>query len=187
MSQRYSNLNTQLKPDFDSKGKPSQRVGLKGRLLVLPDREHWIKMGAKLRTQGGKCVGKISLKRSLKRQKCRDSVESKTRTGSRTHRRFKIHPPPRSHKQTTQTDQTDGLLIWGRRKKKWSWNSEILMGCRLIDVMAEQVSPSESKSRAEMETSNSRPTLDLEYGPAGKSTHTHWWGRSWSVDSPSLS
>lgn len=52
MSQRYSNLNTQLKPDFDSKGKPSHRVGLKGRLLVLPDRAHWIKMGAKLRTQG---------------------------------------------------------------------------------------------------------------------------------------
>lgn len=56
--------------------------------------------------------------RSLKRQKCRDSLESKTRTGSRTHRGFKIHPPPRSHKQTTQTEQTDGLLIWGRRKKK---------------------------------------------------------------------
>lgn len=164
-----------------SKSGPQRQIIGIARLSALD------KNGRKITKMRGKDIGDYKRLRSFKQQKCRDSVESKTRTGSQTHRGFNIHLPERSHKQTTQTDQTDGFLIWARRKKKWSWKSEILMGCRLIDVMAEQVSPSESKSSAEMETSKSRPTLDLEYGPAGKSTHAHWWGRSWSVDSPLLS
>lgn len=172
-----------------SKSGPQRQIIGIARLSALD------KNGRKITHTGGKCVGKISgttkgwdlsNDRNAEIQlKAKQELEAR-HTGALRYIRLSdlIN---RQHKQTTQTDQTDGFLIWARRKKKWSWKSEILMVCRLIDVMAEQVSPSESKSSAEMETSNSRPTLDLEYGPAGKSTHAHWWGRSWSVDSPSLS
>lgn len=73
----------------------------------------WVQNSARGKMRG-KDIRDNKRSRSLKRE---DSVESKTRTGSRTHRGFKIHPPPQSHKQTTQTDQTDGLLIWERWKK----------------------------------------------------------------------